>query len=288
MPPTTAPTPIVTLTPSVHVDGQPVLAALDIDGTLTDSGSVDVPAPTADAVAEVLQAGHHVVLCSGRSLAGILPIARSLGLTDGWAVASNGAVIARLTSTSTGYTLDHADVQVVDARQVVTAALNMRLAALQIGVEEIAIGYYVDQVFPEGVLRGKQTVLPVHELAAVTTPRIVLRAPDVHALIDPLRAAGLTATPGAAADLIDVTPGGVSKASALETVRRRLRIERTNTVAVGDGINDLPALAWAARGVAMGHAPDEVLAAADDVTGTLKEYGAATVLRELAATISAR
>lgn len=284
MAPTTAPTPIVPLKPSVHVDGQPVLVALDIDGTLTDSGSVDVPGPTADAVAEVLRAGHAVVLCSGRSLAGVLPIARRLGLTDTWGVASNGAVIARLTSA--GYTLDHADVQVVDARQVVADVV--RHGPVQIGLEEIAVGYYVSEVFPEGVLRGEQTVLPVHELAAVTTPRIVLRAPDVHALIGPLRAAGLTATPGAADDLLDVTPGGVSKASALETVRRRLRIERTNTVAIGDGINDLPALAWAARGVAMGHAPDEVLAAADDVTGTLKEYGAATVLRELAATISVR
>lgn len=264
-----------------------MLVALDIDGTLTDSGSVDVPAPTADAVAEALQAGHAVVLASGRSLAGVLPIARRLGLTDGWAVASNGAVIARLTSTSTGYTFDHADVREVDAHQVVTAALNARLPELAIAVEEIAVGYYVSEKFPRGVLRGAQTLLHLQELGAVTTPRIVLRAPGVRSLIGPLRAAGLTATPGADHDLIDVTRGGVSKATALETARRRLRIDPANTVAVGDGINDLEAIVWAARGVAMGHAPEEVRSAADHVTGTLAQNGAATVLREVAATIGA-
>jgi hydroxymethylpyrimidine pyrophosphatase-like HAD family hydrolase len=284
MSPTTAPTPTVPFEPVVRMDGK-VLVALDIDGTLTASGSLDIPASTVDAVAEALRAGHDIVLCSGRSLAGVLPVARRLGLVDGWAVASNGAVIARLTSDS--YAVDLSDIREVDARQVVTAALNARLPDLAIGVEEIAVGYYVSEIFPDGILRGTQTVLPLHELGAVTTPRIVLRAPGVQGLIGPLRAAGLTATPGADVDLVDVTRGGVSKATALETVRRRLRIDPTNTIVVGDGVNDLEAFAWAARGVAMGDAPEAVRSAADHVTGTLAQNGAATVLREAAATMGA-
>lgn len=281
MTPTTAPTSPAAPTRSAGANAAPVLIALDIDGTLTDSGSVDVPAPTTAAVAKVLRAGHRVVLASGRSLAGVLPIARALGLVDGWAIASNGAVIAGLTPT--GYALELSDVREVDARQVVTAALNARLPGLAIAVEEVGTGYYVSEPFPGGVLRGEQTVLPVHELGAVTTPRIVLRAPSVHTLIEPLRAAGLTATPGADVDLIDVTRGGVSKATALDTVRRRLRIDRGDTVAIGDGENDLEALTWAAWGVAMGHASAKVRAAADHVTGTLAQCGAATVLTMLAA-----
>ena len=38
-------------------------------------------------------------------------------------------------------------------------------------------------------------------------------------------------------------------------------------------------LAWAGRGVAMGQAPDEVRAAADHVTGHVRDDGAATELR---------
>ncbi|WP_454860836.1 HAD family hydrolase [Promicromonospora soli] len=53
------------------------------------------------------------------------------------------------------------------------------------------------------------------------------------------------------------------------------------TVAVGDGADDVDALIWAARGVAMGQASATVRAAADEVTGTITEDGAATVLASL-------
>jgi HAD superfamily hydrolase (TIGR01484 family) len=257
------------------------MAALDIDGTLTVSGSLEVPAETVMAVAAVRAAGQHVVLASGRSVTGVLPIARALGLDTGWLVASNGAVIARLDPGPGGYVFDAGtDVQVLDVRTVITAALNARLPGLQIAVEEIGVGYYVDATFPAGLLRGQQTVLPVHELQALASPRIVLRAPEVHALINPLRAAGFTAT-SADVDWIDVTGPNLSKAVALETVRRRLGVPPERTVAVGDSVNDIEALTWAARGVAMGDAPDHVRAAADEVTGTLHQHGVVDVLRSM-------
>jgi hydroxymethylpyrimidine pyrophosphatase-like HAD family hydrolase len=203
-------------------------------------------------------------------------------LNTGWVVASNGAVIASLNPGPDGYELDvSTDVKIIDARLVITTALNARLPGLQIAVEEIGVGYYVDTIFPAGLLRGQQMVLPVRDLQALASPRIVLRAPGVHALINPLRAAGLTATP-ADVDWIDVTGPNLSKATALETIRRRLGVPAERTVAVGDSVNDIEALTWAARGIAMGHAPDHVRAAADEVTGTLHEHGAAVVLRSLA------
>jgi phosphoglycolate phosphatase-like HAD superfamily hydrolase len=210
-----------------------------------------------------------------------LPIARAVGISDGWAVASNGAVIARLDLSSDGYEFNAStDVQILDARLVITAALSARITGLAIAVEEIGVGYYVDAVFPAGLLRGQQMVLPVHELQALASPRIVLRAPGVHALINPLQAVGLTATP-ADVDWIDVTGPNLSKATALETVRRRLGVPAEHTVAVGDSTNDIEALSWAARGVAMGDAPEPVRAAADEITGTLHEHGVVGVLRSM-------
>jgi len=61
---------------------------------------------------------------------------------------------------------------------------------------------------------------------------------------------------------LDINPEGVSKGSALELVRRSLHVEPGDTVAVGDQRNDIEMLTWAARGVAMGQAPDEVKAVA--------------------------
>ena len=60
-----------------------------------------------------------------------------------------------------------------------------------------------------------------------------------------------------------------------------IAVKEGDTVAVGDQRNDLEMLDWAARGVAMGQAPDEVKAAADEVTGTVEEHGLAQLLRTL-------
>jgi hypothetical protein len=92
--------------------------------------------------------------------------------------------------------------------------------------------------------------------------------------------AGVTATP-AGPDWLDLTAPGTSKAAALETIRTRLDVPAEQTVAVGDGMNDLEMLTWAARSVAMGHAPAVVQAAADEVTGTITQSGAVAVLHSL-------
>jgi hydroxymethylpyrimidine pyrophosphatase-like HAD family hydrolase len=74
---------------------------------------------------------------------------------------------------------------------------------------------------------------------------------------------------------LDLAPEGVSKASALADVARRLGIAQQDVLAIGDGRNDLEMLRWAGRGVAMGQAPLEVQEAADDVTRTVHDDGVA-------------
>ena len=80
---------------------------------------------------------------------------------------------------------------------------------------------------------------------------------------------------------LDINPEGVSKGSALEILRRRLEVDPRHTVAVGDQRNDLEMLHWAARGVAMGNAPDEVKAAADETTLDVDDDGLVPVLQSL-------
>jgi hydroxymethylpyrimidine pyrophosphatase-like HAD family hydrolase len=49
-------------------------------------------------------------------------------------------------------------------------------------------------------------------------------------------------------------------------------------LAIGDGRNDIEMLRWAGRGVAMGQAVEVVQEAADAVTGTVHDEGAALEL----------
>jgi hydroxymethylpyrimidine pyrophosphatase-like HAD family hydrolase len=253
------------------------LVALDIDGTLLGA-DMTVPAVTVEAVRDARRSGHHVVLASGRSLVGVLPVAGRLGFDQGWVVASNGAVVARTgDAVPGGYRLEK--IYTFDVEPVIRLA-RASFPGVQVGVEEIGWGYRVNRLFERGLVNGQQRRVSDTELWNVPAPRVILRAAGVSALLEPLRDLGVTPSP-AGPDWIDVTPSGLSKATALERVRERIGVDRDRTVAVGDGANDLEMLAWAARGVAMGHAPAAVIDAADEVTGTVEEHGVVAVLRTL-------
>ena len=56
---------------------------------------------------------------------------------------------------------------------------------------------------------------------------------------------------------------------------------------MGDQRNDLEMLGWAARGVAMGQSPAEVIEAADETTASIEEDGLALLLEQVAADLTA-
>jgi hydroxymethylpyrimidine pyrophosphatase-like HAD family hydrolase len=143
----------------------------------------------------------------------------------------------------------------------------------------------MNAAFPAGELAGDHAVVGIDELAARHVTRLVVRSPgqtseDFSRLAHRMGLENVTYAIGYTA-WMDVAPHGVTKASALEAVRRTLGVEPSRTVAVGDGRNDVEMLEWAALGVAMGQAPEPVRAAADEVTGTIEDDGVVDVLRRL-------
>ena len=258
---------------------QKKLIALDIDGTLLHhDGHLSNTVKTA--VQAVADAGHHIVIATGRSTLGAAPVVELLSLTEGFAVTSNGAVTARLH----GSDWEIIDKVTFDATPVLDLLKDAWPDAV-VGVEDPGIGTKVSAPFPDGELIGPVQVLAWEDLGQVPTTRLTFRSPsgtseDFKRLVDRLGLHGVNYAVGYTAWL-DINPEGVSKASALEQVRRRLHVEPADTVAVGDHTNDLEMLHWAARGVAMGQAPDEVKAVADEVTLPVEEDGVAAVLEQL-------
>lgn len=66
---------------------------------------------------------------------------------------------------------------------------------------------------------------------------------------------------------------GIHKATAISTLLQYLKIDKENTFACGDGLNDLEMLEFVQHGIAMGNAKDAVKKAADDITDTHYENG---------------
>ncbi|KQY46187.1 HAD family hydrolase [Cellulomonas sp. Root137] len=258
------------------------LVALDVDGTLMSYDGT-ISDEVREAVLQVRDSGLHVVLATGRGVHSAAPVAQELGLTEGWVVCSNGAVTARLDpAAENGYEI----VRVVTFDPgPALRAIAMELPDALFAVEDLGLGFRVSADFPDGELSGDLEVVSWEELTATPATRVVIRNPqgtpeEFHELVERVGLHEVEYAVGWSAWL-DLTPGGVSKASALEEVRQHLGVQPHATVAIGDGGNDVQMLRWAARGVAMGHAPEAVRAAADEVTGTIDDDGALAVLRSL-------
>lgn len=254
------------------------LFALDIDGTiLTHEGELR-PAVYA-AVRAVLDAGHHVVIATGRSLLATLPVTAQLGITTGFAVCSNGAVTLALDPAEPeGYRIQEA---VTFDPAPVLGLLRDSWPDAVVAVEELGVGFKTSAPFPD-YLEGVVTVVDWDELLADPVTRVTFHSPtgtseDFIHLAERIGLHGVNYAVGFSAWL-DINPEGVSKASALEILRRRLCVEPGHTFAIGDQRNDVEMLHWAALGVAMGNAPQEVRDCADEVTADVYEDGLALAL----------
>ncbi len=260
----------------------PHLVCLDIDGTtVTHEGELSEAVRLA--VRAVADNGHHVTIATGRAIIGTLPVLDRLGLLTGYAVCANGAVTLRLDpALDDGYEILEA---VTFDPAPALRLLREEFPSALVAVEELGVGFKVSAPFPDGELDGTPRVVSFEELMATPVTRLTIRDPlsTSEEFLERTERIGLHGVEYAVgwSAWLDINPEGVSKGAALEGVRRRLGVEPMHTIAVGDQRNDLEMLRWAARGVAMGNAPDEVKAAADEVTGHVDDDGLLAVLASI-------
>lgn len=79
----------------------------------------------------------------------------------------------------------------------------------------------------------------------------------------------------------ELTAPGVSKGAALAQLAAHMGIAREDVIAIGDHENDLPMIAWAGLGLAMGNAIPQAQIIADAVDPSVDACGVAWAIERL-------
>ena len=285
--------------------GEDLMIALDIDGTiLGHDGSLSKR--VARSIHAHIAAGTHVMIATGRGIHGAQLALEQLGISSGVTVCSNGAITLGLGRTflpsdmiggrpiiesrskcrrlDVGFPFRILNYHTFDPRREIEL-LHSAVPDAILAVEELDGPRRVSQHFPPGELSGQSVVFPVDQLGVPEATRLTVRAlgmdsQELLEIVDSMGMKGVEYAVGWTAWL-DVSPAGISKASALEALREAFGVAPSATVAVGDGGNDLEMIKWASCGVAMAEAPGYVLEAADAHTKSVHDDGLADVLEAL-------
>lgn len=260
------------------------LIAIDIDGTLVhDDGFLSQR--VISEVERVRLLGHEVVVATGRSAANALPVIVDIGLNEGHAVCSNGAVTIEI---------DPADSQGFRPAEIITfdpapilKLLIERLPNAHFAVEDVDGTYRYHRPFPAFALGEQNIETPVEQLMHQPVSRVVVLSPE-HAVEEFLNVVAEIGLHSVSYSIgytawLDIAPLGVTKASALEKLRRLHNIKPDQVITIGDGRNDIPMFEWAQSGgglaFAMGQAAEETKLAATALTASVEADGVAEVLQ---------
>ncbi|MBM9620547.1 HAD family hydrolase [Streptomyces zhihengii] len=260
------------------------LVATDLDGTLLRSDDT-VSRRTRDALAAVTAAGAAHIVVTGRAVPWTRHILDDLGY-DGLAVCGQGAQVY------------HAG----EHRLLTSLTLDRQLAGLALSKLEAEVGPLALAASQDG-LDGEVLIAPGYRAQGGPLPYVPMKDPAElwaaplnklyiqHPVLgdDELtRAAratvgGLVDVVMAGPGIVEILPLGLSKATGLSLAARRLGVRGADTIAFGDMPNDIPMFGWAAHGVAMANAHDELKAVAQEITASNDDDGIAVVLEQLLA-----
>lgn len=258
------------------------LIALDIDGTIR-SPEYPLSDRTRMAIDSAREAGAVVTVATGRMFQSARSACAELDLTS--PIASfQGAVVG---DPSTGEVLWH--------RHLTESMAMAALGALGDSGHEV-LAYvgddvYVNEMTPRAESYADRNGVNVHlvddlqDTASHQPTRLVAFGSEEEML-------GLEADLKARFDsqlyvtrslatFCEVLHPESGKEKALAWLCDRLGSRREETVAFGNGYNDVPMLAWAGLGVAIGGAVQDAIDAADRVALPIEEDGAAQVIEGL-------
>lgn len=251
--------------------------ATDLDGTLVRSDRT-VSAYTYQVLAAVEDLGVPVVFVTGRPLRWAEEVFEYVG-RHGLAILSNGALVWDVANSAV-----HLQRPIrPDLAREVAGMLRAAVPGSAFAVENLdGIGlepeYFERHPIPDGARRA-----PVADLLAGPILKLLARHEDLAPqeywdAAEEVVGDRMEITWSSTSTLLEMSAGGVTKASTLALLAADLGVEPEDVVAFGDMPNDLPMLTWAGTSYAMADAHHTVTDAAGHVAPSNDDDGVAKVL----------
>lgn len=248
----------------------------DIDGTLVSFKTHKIPQSAVDALNEAKAQGIKIYISTGRPLPFINNLGQIEHLIDGY-ITTTGALCIVGKDRFNCHEIDKASV-----KKILESANAWNKSAVVVGATHIAIvndseemseqfrkGLNLDFDFAPLEVVEKEPILQVSPFFDEAEEKKVMKQlPDcVSSRWHPA--------------FTDITNIKADKGKALLAMAAHEGFTVEETVAFGDGGNDIPIIRQAGIGVAMGNAQDDVKAVADYVTTSVDEDGVRNALDAL-------
>lgn len=247
----------------------------DIDGTLVSFKTHVIPQSTVDALREAKRRGVKVFISTGRPVPFIVNLGQIENLIDGY-ITTNGALCLIGEEKVACHHIADDDVE-----RILTFCHEHDKPAIVVGSRHIGVQGYtqvVDEQFRVGLGLGDfrfedlQTVLqePILQVSPFINPE------EEQALFTTLHGCNSGRWTSV---FTDITATAADKGKGLDAIAAHEGLQIEETMAFGDGGNDIPIIRHAGVGVAMGNGGEGVKQAADHVTTSVDEDGVARALR---------
>ena len=240
----------------------------DIDGTLLSHKTNSVPASAVRALELLREKGILTFIATGRHLPELKKLHALDGLHFDGAVSLNGQYCCNNEGVIYHCPLDRADVAVLlDYLKanphpcILVEADRMYINFHNALVEKVQAAIHSELPTIGDLDRGYDH--PIYQV-------ILYMDDEARKALPPMPGIKFTSWNMGGADGIPAKGG---KSTGIAKVLAHYGIEKSETMAFGDGENDLPMLRHAAVGVAMGNAGDKVKAEADYITAGVDEDG---------------
>lgn len=240
----------------------------DVDGTLLSHTTKIIPESAKRAIKEVREKGLKVFIASGRDMHELQKILEINGdmKFDGYLTLNGNVCINEKGEMFAGNEIDQGEVEIL-----VNIFRAGTIPFVLIGEKERYINY-VDDVVIETQEATQGTIPDIGEYKGEKIYQCLAFVDSEmrNRLENLLDQCSITSWNERGIDIIAKTGG---KAAGIQKVIDIYKIKRSETMAFGDGENDLSMLKFAGIGVAMGNGVDKVKQNADYVTSSIDEDG---------------